>query len=271
MSNIFKNIQNDLNNSKAMIIDNNDNTSFIQENINSKYTDDISDSDDELSSYRNRNTKLINKLTKKNNKIIDDNTINKEEKKEAPKNKSNVNDEEKNKLNKNDKEKKKLNKKEKTQIIEEVEIEDENEDDNETNDVEENESDDEDYEYTEELSKKVREYVKDDDRIRELKEELKNLNNGKKKAEGDILKHLERLGESNINITGGKLRVNQYESKSSMKEDIIKKVLGNKIKDPKIIEAIMDDIETERVTDAKIQISLKRTFERGKNNDDKKK
>ena len=49
MSNIFKNIQNDLNNSKAMIIDNNDNTSFIQENINSKYTDDISDSDDELS------------------------------------------------------------------------------------------------------------------------------------------------------------------------------------------------------------------------------
>ena len=246
MTNIFKNIQNDLNNSKAMVINNNDNTSFIQENINSKYTDDISDSDDELSSYRNRNTKLINKLTKKNNKIVDDN-VNKEDKKEIQKNKS--------------------NKKEEVQIIEEVEI-----DDKETNDEEEeeNESDEEDYEYTEELAKKVREYVKDDDRIRELKEELKNLNNGKKKAEGDILKHLERLGESNINITGGKLRVNQYESKSSMKEDIIKKVLGNKIKDPKIIEAIMDDIDAERVNDAKIQISLKRTFERGKNNDEKK-
>ena len=85
MSNIFKNIQNDLNNSKAMIINNNDNTSFIQENVNSKYTDDISDSDDELSSYRNRNTKLINKLTKKNNKIVDDNAINKEDKKDIQK------------------------------------------------------------------------------------------------------------------------------------------------------------------------------------------
>ena len=259
MTNIFKNIQNDLNNSKAMVINNNDNTSFIQENINSKYTDDISDSDDELSSYRNRNTKLINKLTKKNNKIVDDN-VNKEDKKEIQKNKSNKKEEDKKEIQKN-----KSNKKEEVQIIEEVEI-----DDKETNDEEENESDEEDYEYTEELAKKVREYVKDDDRIRELKEELKNLNNGKKKAEGDILKHLERLGESNINITGGKLRVNQYESKSSMKEDIIKKVLGNKIKDPKIIEAIMDDIDAERVNDAKIQISLKRTFERGKNNDEKK-
>jgi len=265
MSNIFKNIQNDLNNSKAMIINNNDNTSFIQENVNSKYTDDISDSDDELSSYRNRNTKLINKLTKKNNKIVDDNAINKEDKKDIQKNKSNKNGEVKKDIQKN-----KSNKKEETQIIEEVDIEDKIEDEKETNDEEENESDEEDYEYTEELSKKVREYVKDDNRIRELKEELKNLNNGKKKAEGEILKHLERLGESNINITGGKLRVNQYESKSSMKEDIIKKVLGNKIKDPKIIEAIMDDIETERVNDAKIQISLKRTFERGKNNDEKK-
>ena len=265
MSNIFKNIQNDLNNSKAMIINNNDNTSFIQENVNSKYTDDISDSDDELSSYRNRNTKLINKLTKKNNKIVDDNAINKEHKKDIQKNKSN-----KTRQVKKDIQKNKSNKKEETQIIEEVDIEDKIEDEKETNDEEENESDEEDYEYTEELSKKVREYVKDDNRIRELKEELKNLNNGKKKAEGEILKHLERLGESNINITGGKLRVNQYESKSSMKEDIIKKVLGNKIKDPKIIEAIMDDIETERVNDAKIQISLKRTFERGKNNDEKK-
>ena len=73
------------------------------------------------------------------------------------------------------------------------------------------------YEYTDVFKKKVKEYVKNDDRIRELQSELKILNGAKKIAETEILKHLERLGESNVNITGGKLRINQYESKEGLK------------------------------------------------------
>ena len=49
---------------------------------------------------------------------------------------------------------------------------------------------------------------------------------------------MERLGETNINITGGKLRINQYESKEGLKEDIIKEALSERIKDPTIIEFI---------------------------------
>ena len=79
----------------------------------------------------------------------------------------------------------------------------------------------------------------------------------------DILKHLERLGESNINITGGKLRINQYESKEGLKEDIVKEALSEKIKDPTIIEFIFEKINEKRVANGKVQKSLKRTFERG--------
>jgi hypothetical protein len=78
----------------------------------------------------------------------------------------------------------------------------------------------------------------------------------------DILKHLERLGESNINITGGKLRINQYESKGSLAEDVIREAIEEKVKDPKIIEMILEKINEKRVANAKIQVSLKRTFER---------
>ena len=125
------------------------------------------------------------------------------------------------------------------------------------------------YEYTEEFKKKVKDFVKNDDRIRELQTELKVLNNAKKVAEMEILKHLERLGESNINITGGKLRINQYESKEGLKEDIIKEALGEKIKDPKIIEFIFEKINEKRTANGKVQKSLKRTFERGGNKKEK--
>jgi hypothetical protein len=126
------------------------------------------------------------------------------------------------------------------------------------------------YEYTEEFKRKVKDYVKNDDRIRELQTELKLLNSAKKNAEAEILKHLERLGETNINITGGKLRINQYESKEGLKEDIIKEALSEKIKDPTIIEFIFEKINEKRVANGKVQKSIKRTFERGGGKKEKK-
>ena len=254
---IFK-IQNDIANSNAKIISNNDNTTTIQKKFSSKYTEDISDSDnDDLTSYKNRNLKMINKLPNKNANNTDsptksDLTSNDKKKKST---KSNP----KNHLKKSDKEKEKKNKN--SDDGDNSEDNSEDDEDNSLND--EDEEDGHEYEYGEEFKKKVVEYVKNDNRIRELQAELKLLNGAKKTAEADILKHLERLGESNINITGGKLRVNQYESKEGLKEDIVKEAIMDKIKDPKIVEFILEKINEKRAAGGKVQVSLKRTFERG--------
>jgi hypothetical protein len=225
----FKKIQNDIKISKPIIINNDDNLSNIKKNYNSKYTEDLSDSDDDLSSYKLRNRDIINQVKTKEKANIKVKSSNKKSNKE----------------------------------IEEIE---ELENELNSNNNSDTSEEDVDYEYTEELAEKVKDYVKNDDKIRELQIELKKLNTIKKNAEAEILKHLERLGESNINITGGKLKVNQYESKDSLKEDIIREAIQDKIKDPKIIDNIFDKINEKRISNAKIQISLKRTFERGKKN-----
>jgi hypothetical protein len=239
--NLIQKIQSDLKKSNAKIINNSDNMSAIQKKFSSKYTEDISDSEDEdLTSYKNRNIKMINNLPNNNsvpNKII------KKTKKETKKNETSKDNNSESSNNESDKE----------------------------NDNYSDEESNHEYEYTEEFKKKVKEYVKNDDRIRELQAELKLLNNAKKNAETEILKHLERLGESNVNITGGKLRINQYESKEGLKEDLIKEALSEKIKDPSIIEFIFEKINEKRIANGKVQKSLKRTFERGGNKKDEKK
>lgn len=117
------------------------------------------------------------------------------------------------------------------------------------------------YEFLEDFHEKVRQYVKSDDKIRELQLSIKEQNLIKKKAEQEILKHLERLGDNKINISGGKLKINQYESKDGFKETIVKDALTEKIKDPKIIENIFEIINDKRKKNTTTQLSLKRTFE----------
>jgi len=251
--NMLVKMQNDLKQSKPIILNNNDNVSKIQKKFN-KYTDDISDSDDDLSSYKKRNSKIINQVDRpikstKTNKAKLNNLENNDNNKINNKKLNNNNNNNNKKNNDND--------------------DNNNSGDDESNNSgsdNSNDSDDSDveYEYTDEFKEKVKSYVKADDQIRELQQEIKKFNVIKKTAEINILKHLERLGENNINITGGKLRINQYESKDSLKEAIIKEAITEKIKDPKIMENIIETINEKRINNAKIQISLKRTFERGK-------
>ena len=243
----LKKMQNDLIKSNPIIINNNDNLSIIQKNMGSKYTEDISDSDDDLSSYKNRNLKMINQVSTKNNKV---------KKTNVKKNTNNIIDDKftNNSLNST-----------KSNEIKEINENNENNENNSNNEFDELADPNIQYEFTKELEEKVKNFVKNDDKIRELQIELKKLNTAKKVAETEILKHLERLGESNINITGGKLRINQYESKESLKEDIIKEAIGEKIKDPKIIENIFEKINEKRIANGKVQKSLKRTFERDGN------
>ena len=239
---LIKKIQHDFKQSNPTIINNNDNESSIKKKLNLKYSEDISDSDydSDLTSYKNRNIKIVNQLSNDNfkNKLNKSTLINDTEIVDNTKNNKNI------KKNNNDID----------EINNNIEVDDNSE---------EEEEEEQEYEYSLELENKVKEFVKNDDRIRELQNELKLLNNSKKIAENEILKHLERLGENNINITGGKLIVNQYGSKEGLKEDIIKEALSEKIKDPKIIEFIFEKIKEKRIAGGKIQVSLKRTFERG--------
>ena len=138
------------------------------------------------------------------------------------------------------------------------EISDSEDDDNENN----NEEDNGNYELKDEFREKVVSYVKSDDKIRELQKLIKEQQKLKKDSEEAILRHLERLGESMINISGGKIRKNQYESKGALKKEFIKDSILDKIKDLKVVEDILAKIEDKR--ENKINISLKRTFERDK-------
>jgi hypothetical protein len=253
--NILKKIQNDIKKSNPKIVNSSDDLSNIKRNLGSKYTEDLSDSEDDLSSYKLRNRDVINQMKSKpkpseNIKVKPTKhtmTIGEE-----------INEMTKEINNSTSTKESKKNKKSEDSDSESGSGSEKSEtsDDSEVSEPE--------YEYTVELAEKVKMYVKNDDRIRELQTELRKLNAEKKAAEMDILKHLERLGESNINITGGKLRINQYESKGSLAEEVVREAISEKIKDPSVIEKIFDKINEKRVANAKIQVSLKRTFERGK-------
>jgi hypothetical protein len=231
---IFLKIQNDIKKSNPIIINNDDNTSKIKKNLNNSYKEDLSDTDDELTSYKNRNKNIINDMDTKSS--IKNNLL------ENCSSKSN------NKKNNKKDNKKKLD----------------NKTDNKTENSD-NENNIAEYEFLQDFEEKVKQYVKSDDKIRELQLQIKELNAIKKKSEQEILKHLERLGDSKINISGGKLRVNQYESKDGFKETIVKDVMIDKIKDPKIVETIFETINEKRKNNSTIQLSLKRTFEKNKN------
>lgn len=265
--NMFKKIQNDIKKSNPKIVNSSDDLSNIKRNLGSKYTEDLSDSEDDLSSYKLRNRDIISQMKSKvkSNENIkykpvkEKMTVTEEisqMEKEISEMANNSSD-----ISKGNKIKKSKKSKKDSKSESSSESDDSNK--NEDSETSDDESDEEGYEYTVELADKVKSYVKNDDRIRELQTELRKLNAEKKAAEMEILKHLERLGESNINITGGKLRINQYESKGSLAEDVIKEAIQEKIKDPKIIETILEKINEKRVANAKIQVSLKRTFERG--------
>ena len=118
------------------------------------------------------------------------------------------------------------------------------------------------YELHNEFKDKVVAYIKADDKIRELQNVLKDYRKIKKDSEEGILRHLERLGESMINVTGVKLRKNQYESKAALKKELIKEALAEKIKDVVIVEELLNKMEDKR--EVKINVSIKRTFEREK-------
>lgn len=70
--------------------------------------------------------------------------------------------------------------------------------------------------------KRVEEYVSTDNEIREAETSLKQLKDDKKASEEYIIKYLDTVGESSIDIANGKLRKNASDTKGPLKQDTIK-------------------------------------------------
>ena len=113
-----------------------------------------------------------------------------------------------------------------------------------------------------EFEEKVIKYVKLDNLIRKKNAEVKELKEQRKPCEEFILKYLDQIGQNTIDITGGKLRRNKSETKTSINSDVIKKSLQEKISNPKDVEEILKIMEKNRPL--RTSINLKRTSEREK-------
>jgi len=106
----------------------------------------------------------------------------------------------------------------------------------------------------------IKHWVQIDDKIRKIKNELKELNDEKKNHEEIVLAELSNMDEQVINISDGKLRKNVTKTQSALKKDEIQKTIFDFTKDEQktfnIIEKIM---ATRRVTE---KVNLKRVKNR---------
>ncbi len=113
---------------------------------------------------------------------------------------------------------------------------------------------------TKEFQENVIKFVKIDDLMRKKQRELSELRSQRKPCEEFILKYLDQIGESVIEISNGKLRKNKSETKVPLNQDIIKDAIKKKINDPKDIDEIiklMDQLRPKNV-----RVNLKRTSHR---------
>lgn len=115
---------------------------------------------------------------------------------------------------------------------------------------------------TKEFQENVIKFVKIDDLIRKKTNEVAELKSQKKPIETFILKYLDQVNESVVEITNGKLRKNKSETKAGLTIDIIKEAIEKKVKDPKIVDDILKSMEDMRPKATRV--NLKRTSTREK-------
>ena len=113
---------------------------------------------------------------------------------------------------------------------------------------------------TKEFQENVIKFVKIDDLIRKKTTEMAELKGQKKPLETFILKYLDQVNETIVEITNGKLRKNKAESKAPINIEIIKEAIEKKVKDPKIVEDILKTMEDLRPKT--VRVNLKRTSQR---------
>ncbi len=86
----------------------------------------------------------------------------------------------------------------------------------------------------------VKKYLEIDNRLKEMKEETKNLNTKKKTNEEFILNYLQTIDEKEVGVVDGKLKRNVSKKQKPLNKDYINKTL---------IEITGDSIKAQSITD----------------------
>ncbi len=107
---------------------------------------------------------------------------------------------------------------------------------------------------TRELVESIKNWVGIDDKIKKLNEEIKVLKNEKKEHEVVILQELDKMDESAIGISDGKLKKNVLKSQTPLKKDIIHKSIFEFLKDEKKTLDILDHMNKARPTVEKVNL-----------------
>jgi hypothetical protein len=108
-----------------------------------------------------------------------------------------------------------------------------------------------------EFQENVIKYVKIDDLLDKKKTEMAELKKQLKPCEEYISKHLEKIGEKEIDITNGKIKRVKSEKPSALNMELIKETLLTKIKDPKEVDELLQIMDIARPINK--TVSIKRT------------
>ena len=143
----------------------------------------------------------------------------------------------------------------------------ENDNDNDDNDDNVNNNNDNDQPkntivVTKEFTEQIIKFITYDDIIKQKEDEIKELKKKRTPHEKFIMDYLAKLNEEGIDVTGGALKITKSETKTPVSKDNIKDVISKKIKDVKIVEEILSDIEKSRKVSTKT--NLKRSYAKEK-------
>ena len=133
---------------------------------------------------------------------------------------------------------------------------------NENESDSDNDDEDETKRITQEFQEMVVNWVKIDDKIRELNARVKDLKDEKKEYEEFVLEYMQKIEHNVINISDGKLRLNKSTTKAPLKEETITQSLLDVTKDKHKAEQLTKYIFENRPTQTRV--NLKRTKMRKK-------
>lgn len=107
-----------------------------------------------------------------------------------------------------------------------------------------------------EFHENVVKFVKLEETMKLKQKEMSELREKKKICEEYIIKHLESINQTEINISNGKIKKNKSETKGGINQDLIKAVLSKKIGDPMVVEELLKNIEDIRPTNSRVNLKL---------------
>lgn len=108
-----------------------------------------------------------------------------------------------------------------------------------------------------EFTENVVKWVKLDNMFKTKQQEMKEIKKQRNICEDFVLKYLTEIDEQSIEIGNGKLLKNEKETKSSLKQEIIKEVLMDKLKDANLVKEIIDQMEAKRIKKKKMVLKRK--------------